>query len=80
MFWEEPSSASKVVKITNEQTFGLLLSNYYCPFLNCYCLPLRTCLTISAVIELRFKQNLWRWKGKTRGNKSHVLGRTQFCL
>jgi len=26
MFWEEPSSASKVVKIAHQQTFGLLLS------------------------------------------------------
>jgi len=38
MFWEEPSSASKVVKIAHQQTLGLLLSNCYCPFLNCYCL------------------------------------------
>jgi len=38
MFWEEPSSASKVVKIAQQQTLGLLLSNCYCPFLNCYCL------------------------------------------
>jgi len=65
MFWEEPNSASKVVKIANEQTLGLLLSNCYCLFLNCYCLPLHKCLTISGVIELRFKRNLWRWKGKT---------------
>jgi hypothetical protein len=38
MFLEEPSSASKIVKITHQQTLGLLLSNCYCPFLNCYCL------------------------------------------
>jgi len=38
MFWEEPISASKVVKIPHLQTLGLLLSNCYCPFLNCYCL------------------------------------------
>jgi hypothetical protein len=38
MFWEEPSSASNIVKITHQQTIGLLLSNYYCPFLNYYCL------------------------------------------
>jgi hypothetical protein len=38
MFWEEPSSASKVVKIAHQKTLGLLLSNYYCSFLNCYCL------------------------------------------
>ena len=30
MFWEEPSSASKVVKIAHQQTLGLLLSNRYC--------------------------------------------------
>jgi len=34
----EPSSASKIVKITHQQTLGLLLSNCYCLFLNCYCL------------------------------------------
>jgi len=38
MFWEEPSSASKVVKIAHQQMLGLLLSNSYCPFLNSYCL------------------------------------------
>jgi hypothetical protein len=38
MFWGEPSSTSKIVKITHQQTLGLLLSNCYCPFLNCYCL------------------------------------------
>jgi hypothetical protein len=38
MFWEEPSSTSKVVKIAHQQTLGLLLSNCYCPFLNYYCL------------------------------------------
>ena len=26
----EPSSSSKIVKITHQQTFGLLLSNCYC--------------------------------------------------
>jgi len=26
MFWEEPSSSSKVVKIVHQQTLGLLLS------------------------------------------------------
>ena len=30
MFWEEPISASKVVKIAHEQMLGLLLSNCYC--------------------------------------------------
>jgi hypothetical protein len=38
MFSEEPSSASKIVKIAYQQTLGLLLSNCYCPFLNCYCM------------------------------------------
>jgi len=38
MFWEEPSSASKIHKIARQQTRGLLLSNCYCPFLKCYCL------------------------------------------
>jgi len=33
MFWEEPSSASKVVTIAHQETLGLLLS-----ILNCYCL------------------------------------------
>jgi hypothetical protein len=27
---EEPSSASKIVKIAHQQTLGLLLFNYYC--------------------------------------------------
>ena len=27
---EEPSSASKIVKIAHQQTLGLLMSNYYC--------------------------------------------------
>jgi len=30
MYQEEPSSASKIVKIARQQTHGLLLSNYYC--------------------------------------------------
>jgi len=38
MFWGEPSSASKIGKIVHQQTLRLLLSNCYCPFLNCYCL------------------------------------------
>jgi hypothetical protein len=42
--------------------------------------PLLRFLTISGVIELRFKQNLWLWKGKTWGYKFYVLRRTQFCL
>jgi len=31
MHQEEPSSASKIVKIAHQQTLGLLLSNSYCP-------------------------------------------------
>jgi hypothetical protein len=38
MFWGEPSSASKIVKIAHQQTLGLLLFDCYCLFLNCYCL------------------------------------------
>jgi hypothetical protein len=30
MILEEPSCASKIVKFAYQQTFGLLLSNYYC--------------------------------------------------
>jgi hypothetical protein len=30
MHQEEPSSASKIVKIAHQQTLGLLLSNCYC--------------------------------------------------
>jgi len=32
MHQEEPSSASKIVKIAHQQTLGLLLSNCYCLF------------------------------------------------
>jgi len=42
--------------------------------------PLLRFLTISGVIELRFKLNLWRWKGKIWGHKFYVVRRTQFCL
>jgi len=38
MFWEEPISVCKIVKIAHQQTLGLLLSNFYCTFLNFYCL------------------------------------------
>jgi len=38
MLWDETSSASKIVKIAHQQTLEQLLSNYYCPFLNRYCL------------------------------------------
>ena len=30
MIQEEPSFASKIVKIAHQQTFGLLLANCYC--------------------------------------------------
>jgi hypothetical protein len=30
MIQEEPSFASKIVKIAHQQTLGLLLDNYYC--------------------------------------------------
>jgi len=30
MHQEEPSSASKIVKIVHQQTLGLLLSTYHC--------------------------------------------------
>jgi len=74
--WEEPSYASKVVKsLINKRL------NCYCPtvtvhFWTVTVWPLLRFLTISGVIELRFKHNLWRWKGKTWGYKFYVLGRT----
>jgi hypothetical protein len=60
--------------------------------LDCYCptvtvpfwtvtvWPLLIFLTISGVIELGFKWNLWRWKGKIWGYRFYVLSRTQFFL
>jgi len=39
MHQEEPSSASKIVKIAHLRTLGLLLSNCYVFLLNCYCPP-----------------------------------------
>jgi hypothetical protein len=51
MLWDESISASKIVKIAHQQTLEQLLSNYNCPFLNRYCLPLLRFLTISGVIE-----------------------------
>jgi hypothetical protein len=42
--------------------------------------PLLIFLTISGIIELRFKRNSWHWKGKTWGYKFYALRRTQFCL
>jgi len=38
MLWEEPNSAFKIVKFAHQQTLGLLLSNCYYRFFNCYCL------------------------------------------
>jgi len=61
MIQGEPSFASKIVKIAHQQTLGLLLS----VFLTLTVRPLLKFLTISGVIELRFKQNLCRWKAKT---------------
>jgi len=61
MILEEPISASKIVKITHQQTLGLLLS----VFLTVTVLPLLRFLTISGVIELRFNRNLCRWKDIT---------------
>jgi hypothetical protein len=53
MIQEEPSSPSKIVKIAHQQTNGLLLSH----FLTVTIWHLLTFLTISKVIELRFKRN-----------------------
>jgi hypothetical protein len=61
MIHGEPSFASKIVKIAHQQTLGLLLP----VFGTVIVLPLLRFLTISGVIELRFKQNLCRWKAKT---------------
>jgi hypothetical protein len=74
--WLEPSSASKIVKITHQQTLGLLLS----VFCTVTVWPLLKLLTISGVIKLQFKWNLCCWKDKTWGYKFYNLRRTQFCL
>jgi len=55
---------------------GLLLSRFW----TFTVWPLLRFLTISRVIDLRFKQNLCRWKAKTWGNKFYDLRRTQLCL
>jgi hypothetical protein len=68
MFWEEPSSSSKIVKIAHRQTLGLLLF----VFSTVTVWPLLRFLTISRVIKLQFKQHLWRWKGKKWGYKFYV--------
>jgi hypothetical protein len=61
----EPSSASKIVKIAHQQTLGLLLSTCYCLLFELLLSDLYSELTISGVIELRFKRDLSRWKAKT---------------
>ena len=76
MIWEEPISASKIVKITHQQTLGLLLSVFWTVTV----LPLLRFLTISGVIKLRFKRNLCRWKDITWGYNFYDLRRTYFCL
>jgi len=65
MHQEEPSSASKIVKIAHHHTLGLLLSTCYCLLFELLLSDLYSELTISGVIELRFKRDLPRWKAKT---------------
>jgi len=65
MHQEELSSASKIVKIVHQRTLGLLLSNCYCLVFELLFYDLYSKLTISEVIELRFKRDLSRWKAKT---------------
>jgi len=69
-------SQNRSLTNTRTVTVQLLLS----PFWTVTVWPLLRFLTISGVIELWFKQNLWPWKGKTWGYKFYVLRRTQFCL
>jgi len=57
MHQEEPSSASKIVKIAHQQTHGLLLSNCYSLVFELLFSDLYSELTISGVIELRFKRD-----------------------
>jgi len=57
MHQEEPSSASKIVKIAHQQTLGLLLYNCYCLVFELLFSDLYSELTISGVIELRFKRD-----------------------
>jgi len=73
LLWRESKSS-----LTNTWTITvqLLLS----PFWTVTVWPLLRLLTISGVIELRFKQNLWHWKSKTWGYKFYVLRGTQFCF
>jgi len=57
MHQEEPSYASKIVKIAHQRTLGLLLSNCYCLVFELLFSDLYSELTISGVIELRFKRD-----------------------
>jgi hypothetical protein len=65
MHQAEPSSASKIVKIAHQQTLGLLLSTCYCLVFELLFSDLYSELTISGVVELRFRRYLSRWKVKT---------------
>jgi len=65
MHQEEPSSAFKIVKIAHQQTLGLLLSTCHCLVFELLFSDLYSKLTISGVIELRFKRDLSRSKAKT---------------
>jgi len=65
MHQEEPSSTSEIVKIAHQQTHGLLLSTCYCLLFELLFSDLYSELTISGVIELRFKRDLSRLKAKT---------------
>jgi len=65
MHQAEPSSASKIVKIAHQQTLGLLPSTCYCLVFELLFSDLYSELTISGVIELRFKRDLSRCKDKT---------------
>ena len=64
MIQEEHSFASKIVKIAHQQTLRLLLANCYCLVFELLFSDLYSELTISGVIELRFKRDLSRWKAK----------------
>jgi hypothetical protein len=58
MHQEEPSSASKIVKIAHQQTLGLLVSTCYCLVFELLLSDLYSeFLTIYGVIELRFKRD-----------------------
>jgi hypothetical protein len=58
MHQEEPSSASKIVKLAHQQTLGLLVSTCYCLVFELLLSDLYSeFLTIYGVIELRFKRD-----------------------